>query len=167
MPKNTGGGKHKFRKKSSFETHTRKVNDMRKNIEEGTIYGQIIAGMGNRRFTVLCQQLDASKPYKILNCILAGSVRKRVSAGMYVLVQDWGDLSSKNKGTIIDFYTQHDVDTLKAHHLWDYENIEKISQYSGIGFKTTVETKKPTEKITEKVIKREEVNHFDFDIDEI
>ncbi len=175
MPKNTGGGKHKYLKKSGFGSRTRKVGDLRKSIDDNTVYGRILESVGNKRFTVRCQDINPDRPYRTLNCQLAGSIRKRVTPGMYVLVQNWGDLTTKLKGTISDFYTDSEVDVLRSHNLWDYEDAADKSNIVGIEFESDANSKKQTniksavEAAKKKTGERENVEHFedDFDIEGI
>ena len=122
-----------------------------------------------------CQDIDPDKRYHTLNCLLAGAIRKRISPGMYVLVQNWGDLTSKPKGTISDFYTDSEVEVLVSHGLWDYDDSEDKSNIVGIEFESnaSISAKKQSvinAEITDakkKTSERDDVSHFTNDIDGI
>ena len=173
MPKNKGGGKHKHRKKSSYQTHFRKVEELMKNREDGTVYGKVIKVLGQKRFSVRCQDLEHDNRYKVMNCGMKGSLRGRIEANMFVLVQDWRDLSStgKNKGTIVNSYKDHDIDTLTAHGQWDYE--EEEVKYKGITFDTSNEADANMvetllkEAEADKCKRDDSTDHYELDIDAI
>ena len=172
MPKNKGGGKHKHRKKSSYQTHFRKVEELIKSKEDDTVYGKVIKVHGQKRFSVRCQDINEDGKYKVMNCAMKGSLRGRIEEGTFVLVQDWNKLSSigKCKGTIVDSYKSHDVDTLIAHGQWDYEEDEE--KYRGITFDKPAEdeggmVETLLKEAEANKFKRESTNHYEVDIDAI
>ena len=172
MPKNKGGGKHKHRKKSSSQIRFRKVEELMKSKEDGTIYGKVIKVLGQKRFSIRCQGLNDGDDYRILNCGMKGSLRGRIEEGMFVLVQDWGDLTAgKCKGSIINSYKDHDIDKLTAHGQWDYE--EEDEKYKGIIFDTPKgDDSQMIDKLllgaeADKCKRDESTHHFDVDIDAI
>ncbi len=132
MVKNTGG-KHKHRKKSANSHKARKISLIKKDIVEGTVYGRALKSIGNRRFTVLVQQLNPNEPYQELKCLLKGSIRTWLPEGTYVRVQRWIEINSNSKGSIDTIYTDLEVTHLKKAGVWDFEEQSQANE-SGVVF---------------------------------
>lgn len=123
MPKK--GGKRGKRGQSNY---TRKAQDINKDATDGQVYGQVIAAVGNKRFTVRCQTLSDPNQYIIVNCGMKGSLRKTITSRSYVLVQCW-ELGSEVKATILDLYNLEEKARLNNKGFWDY--VDDPSVFTG------------------------------------
>jgi len=119
MPKNTKGGTgHKKQKNSSgaSKSRLRRAVDICKKKEEFEVYGRVLRSLGNRRMEVYTQVPD-SVAYQTIVCRIRGSLRKRIVADDYVLVQLF-DFNVK-QGQIADVYSLDEVQALNNANLWD------------------------------------------------
>ena len=123
MPKNKRGGNKHRRSKKTFNSGSRKPQDIARKKSDDELYGLVTKALGNRRFSVKCQPVKDGYDYSEVNCGLKGSCDKFIKAGMYVLVQNWEfHAGTTPKGTIIDAYTSAEVRKMDACGLWDYDD---------------------------------------------
>ena len=112
------GHKNKRGKNKGSRNKNKKIDDLKKNPED-QVYGKIKSAMGNRRFEVEVQKLELpTGPHRDMNCTLRGSLRQRVEAEMFVLVEPTDD----EKGIVMEIYTKDEVSKLKNAGLWDFTN---------------------------------------------
>ena len=132
MPnKNKKGGKG-HRRGKAVSTAARKPADIAKQADlKGEVYGCVRKALGNKRFLVRVQKVDNPHETEDCNCGLKGSVASssrrtgRVRENMFVLVQrDELTDTHKDKGTIIDTYTNAEVAKLMSKNLWDFVDAE-------------------------------------------
>jgi translation initiation factor IF-1 len=102
-----------------------KAEDLKRDIDI-QIYGKVISGLGNRRFKIEVQNIvDNTKPHIEINASMAGSLKDRIEAGMYVLCEPMGSVTefeegTYSKGKIVSAYTAEDIGKLKRANLWDF-----------------------------------------------
>jgi hypothetical protein len=119
MPKNTKGGSGHKKTRNRSAKGDRRVESLRKSQDQDAkeCYGKITKACGNRGFMVLCQKPDEPESTELINCRMRGSVKMRVYADSYVLVQHFG---FSEQAQIIDAYSMNEVELLKSYGYWDY-----------------------------------------------
>ena len=120
MPRNNGGNKHKKRKNKGT-SKGRKLEDIAKDFDPTTfeVYGLVTKPLGNRRFEVVCQNLNKpSELDKAIICSIKGSFRRKIARDNYVLVKLY-DFNTR-QGQIIDAYREDEIISLKESDLWDF-----------------------------------------------
>ncbi len=126
MPRNLSGGSNHRSRKNHAVAPVRKLEDISKSAEDGQIYGQVTAELGDRRFKVRCKR-PSDDEYIELVCKLRGSIPrgKRVTKERYVLINlpEYNDAT----GYIVEVYDESEVRQMRRKGLWDYEQKETVT----------------------------------------
>jgi len=125
-----GGSKHKRRK--NHVVKTRRPDDIRKSDDPTALeaYGKVGNAMGNRRFTVYCQNRSNSSELVTMLCKIRGGFRRRVKAGDYVLVTYFG---FSDQAQIVDVYSIEELEVLKQNNYWDFPHEDIVSNFKETG----------------------------------
>ena len=168
MTKNKTGGKHKHRKRSRFGgSAPRKVSEIAKDISDCTVYGKVLSCLGNKRFSVLTQQLDSDLPNQQMNCKLRGAISTYIKPNMFVVVERIDSLTSKNKAIIINILSNAEITKLKKAGMWDFK-IDTVKNNSfQFGADTEVENDPDAEAESKTAIAAAVESQFNFDLDSV